>query len=143
MQAAVERKFEIIGEALNQLAKLDTTLAARIPDLPQIVAFRNQLIHGYATVKTETVWNVAQSALPALLGCVNALMKELGGDGSLAALAACQGSKFLQVLSQRRLWRLQDGREQLSKAEQTMFSPIPFNTWPNARSDDSGVQRRA
>ncbi len=30
-QAAVERKFEIIGEALNQLAKLDGTTAARIP----------------------------------------------------------------------------------------------------------------
>ena len=80
VQAAVERKFEIIGEALNQLAKLDTTLAARVPNLPQIVAFRNQLIHGYATVKTSTVWNVAQSALPALLVCVNALMKELGED---------------------------------------------------------------
>jgi len=80
VQAAVERKFEIIGEALNQLAKLDAPLAARIPELPQIVAFRNQLIHGYATVKTGTVWNVAQSALPALLVCVNALMKELGED---------------------------------------------------------------
>jgi uncharacterized protein with HEPN domain len=38
-QAAVERKFEIIGEALNQLSKLDTAVAARIPDLAQIVAF--------------------------------------------------------------------------------------------------------
>jgi uncharacterized protein with HEPN domain len=43
VQAAVERKFGVIGEALNQLAKLDSSLAARIPDLPQIVAFRNQL----------------------------------------------------------------------------------------------------
>ncbi|MDP3655163.1 MAG: DUF86 domain-containing protein [Rhodoferax sp.] len=77
-QAAVERKFEIIGEALNQLAKLDTALAARIPDLPQIVAFRNQLIHGYATVNISTVWNVAQNALPPLLGAVQTLLDELG-----------------------------------------------------------------
>lgn len=64
VQAAVERKFEIIGEALNQLAKLDSGLAARIGDLPKIVAFRNQLIHGYASVNVSTVWNVVQASLP-------------------------------------------------------------------------------
>jgi len=76
-QAAVERKFEVIGEALSQLAKLDVSLAARIPDLPQIVAFRNQLIHGYATVNTSTVWNIAQNALPSLIDAVQALLDEL------------------------------------------------------------------
>jgi uncharacterized protein with HEPN domain len=79
-QSAVERKFEIIGEALNQLAKLDAALAARIPDLAQIVAFRNQLIHGYATVNASTVWNVAQNALTPLLDTVQTLLAELGGS---------------------------------------------------------------
>ncbi|MEO5738058.1 MAG: HepT-like ribonuclease domain-containing protein [Variovorax sp.] len=77
-QAAVERKFEIIGEALGQLAKLDAAMAARIPDLPKIVAFRNQLIHGYATVNVSTVWNVVQTSLPALLSQTKALLDELG-----------------------------------------------------------------
>lgn len=77
VQAAVERKFEVIGEALNQLAKLDPALAARIPDVPQIVAFRNQLIHGYATVNPDTVWNIAQNALPGLLAAVQQLLDEL------------------------------------------------------------------
>lgn len=77
-QAAVERKFEIIGEALNQLSKLDAALGSRIPDLPQIVAFRNQLIHGYATVSVSTVWNITQSALPPLLAAVQYLLDELG-----------------------------------------------------------------
>ncbi len=76
-QAAGERKFEIIGEALNQLAKLDATVAARIADLPQIVAFRNQLIHGYATVNVSTVWNVVQASLPPLLLQVQVLLHEL------------------------------------------------------------------
>ena len=76
-QAAVERKFEIIGEALNQLAKLDPNMAARISYLAQIVAFRNQLIHGYASVKVITVWNIAQSSLPQLLDAVQALLDEL------------------------------------------------------------------
>ena len=75
-QAAVERKFEIIGEALGQLAKADASMAARIPDLPQIVAFRNQLIHGYATVNVGTVWNITQNALPVLLSAVHSLLDE-------------------------------------------------------------------
>ena len=77
-QSAVERKFEIIGEALNQLSRLDATLAIRVPQLPQIVAFRNQLIHGYAAVNHSTVWNVIQTSLPSLLACVQALLQELG-----------------------------------------------------------------
>lgn len=77
VQAAVERKFEVIGEALNQLAKLDQSLAAQIADLPQIVAFRNQLIHGYATVNPTTVWNIAQNALPDLIEAVQGLLDGL------------------------------------------------------------------
>ena len=74
VQAAVERKFEVIGEALNQLTKLDAALAARVPDVPQIVAFRHQLIHGYATVSPETVWHITQNALPGLLATVQGLL---------------------------------------------------------------------
>jgi len=42
------------------------------------VAFRNQLIHGYATVNVGTVWNITQTALPALRDAVQALLDELG-----------------------------------------------------------------
>ena len=77
VHSAVERKFEIIGEALNQLSKADAALAARIPHLPQIVAFRNQLIHGYALVDHATVWGVIQHSLPALSAAVEALLQEL------------------------------------------------------------------
>lgn len=76
VQAAVERKFEVIGEALNQLSKLDSAMAAQLPDLPQIVAFRNQLIHGYATVNPSTVWTIAQNSLPGLITAVQALLGE-------------------------------------------------------------------
>ncbi|WP_346308623.1 HepT-like ribonuclease domain-containing protein [Limnohabitans sp.] len=74
VQAAVERKFEVIGEALNQLSKLDAAMAAQLPDLPQIVAFRNQLIHGYATVNPSTVWTIIQQSLPGLITVVQALL---------------------------------------------------------------------
>ena len=48
--AAVERKFEIIGEALAQLSKVDPPTAARISERKRIIAFRNILIHGYSSV---------------------------------------------------------------------------------------------
>ena len=46
--------------------------------MPQFVDFRNQLIHGYATVNPDTVWNIAQNALPGLLAAVQRLLDELG-----------------------------------------------------------------
>lgn len=77
VQAAVERKFEVIGEALNQMAKSTPMLAGKIADLSQIVAFRNQLIHGYAKINAATVWNISQNALPGLLKTVQGLLDEL------------------------------------------------------------------
>jgi uncharacterized protein with HEPN domain len=78
VHSAVERKFEVIGEALNQLSKADAAMAGRVPHLPQIVAFRNQLIHGYALVDHDTVWSVIQNSLPALQQAVEDLLRELG-----------------------------------------------------------------
>ena len=50
VRSAVEGQFEIIGEALNQLSKAAPDLAAKVPDHKQIIAFRNILIHGYASL---------------------------------------------------------------------------------------------
>ncbi len=58
MRSAVERQFEIIGEAMAQLAKLDSALASRISKYQRIIAFRNVLIHGYADVDNRLVWDV-------------------------------------------------------------------------------------
>ena len=63
-QAAVERKFEIIGEALNRLHQTCPEVAERIPPLREVIDFRNLLIHGYAVVIPERVWDYAQNDLP-------------------------------------------------------------------------------
>lgn len=66
LQSAVERQFEIIGEALSQLLKVDPELGKSITDHRRIVAFRNRLIHGYANVDEETVWAIVEAMLPRL-----------------------------------------------------------------------------
>jgi len=75
LRAAVERQFEIIGEALAQLAKGDTTLVGCISDYRSIIAFRNVLIHGYAQVDDALVWDVVQTRLPTLCQQVNELLR--------------------------------------------------------------------
>jgi len=67
LQSAVERQFEIIGEALNQAIRIDPSLSSRIEESSKIIAFRNYLIHRYASVTHEVVWGVIESYLPDLL----------------------------------------------------------------------------
>ena len=55
LRAAVERQFEIIGEALNQMLKREPALAPRLSDHRRIIAFRNHLMHGYADIDDEVV----------------------------------------------------------------------------------------
>lgn len=74
LHSAVERKFEIIGEALGQLARMDAELAAQIPHLREIVAFRNFLIHGYAMVDRNRIWEIARDDLPGLQAILSGLL---------------------------------------------------------------------
>ncbi len=77
-QAAVERKFEIIGEALNRLHQTRPEIAERIPTLREVVDFRNLLIHGYAVVIPDRVWDYAVNDLPELRRIVQALLTAMG-----------------------------------------------------------------
>ena len=78
VHSAVERKFEIIGEALSQLAKSHPDLARRIPDFRAVIAFRNLLIHGYAVVEHDRVLRIVEGSLPDLRDTVERLLAELG-----------------------------------------------------------------
>jgi uncharacterized protein with HEPN domain len=78
VRSAVERQFEIIGEALNRLSKEAPDLASRVPNLGKIVGFRNLLIHGYALIDDGRVWEIVTTLLPSLRANVTALLTELG-----------------------------------------------------------------
>lgn len=80
LRAAVERKLEIIGEALNQLSKVAPELAARVPEAAQAIGLRNVLIHGYTLTDNNIVWRTIQTDIPRLRTNVDALLDELGGS---------------------------------------------------------------
>ena len=76
LRSAVERQFEIIGEALNRLSRSDPSAAKQITHGSRIIAFRNILIHGYDLVDHEVVWDVIETHLPVLHQQVQALLAE-------------------------------------------------------------------
>jgi uncharacterized protein with HEPN domain len=74
LRLAIERCFEIIGEAMRRLDEHDHDTAAKITDFARIIAFRNILIHGYSLLKHDLVWSVVQHQLPKLISEVDALL---------------------------------------------------------------------
>jgi uncharacterized protein with HEPN domain len=76
LRSAVERQFEIIGEALNRLRRADREIAEQIPEYQRIMAFRNILVHGYAAIQSHTVWGVVEGDLPALADRVDHLLSQ-------------------------------------------------------------------
>ena len=78
LRSAVERQFEIIGEALARLIRADAALAQRIPGIQEIIGFRNVLIHGYATIDRARVWQAVEQDVPNLRRTLTSLLSERG-----------------------------------------------------------------
>ena len=77
VKAAVERKFEIIGEALNRIKRVSPDLLSEISDYNKIITFRNILAHGYDVVSDPIVWDIIQTNLSQLLRETNSLLDKL------------------------------------------------------------------
>ena len=75
IQRAVERDFEIIGEALNRIKRIDEQALENISEHHRIIGFRNILIHGYDTVDEIIVWNALQNHLPVLVREIQELLR--------------------------------------------------------------------
>ena len=74
-RAAVERKFEVIGEACTRLRDRFPEPFGKLLHGPQIIGFRNRLIHGYDNVDDSIVWDAVTQKLPALENEVLSLMQ--------------------------------------------------------------------
>ena len=76
LRSAVERKFEIIGEALNRLKRDDPCTVDKIREHRDIVSFRNILIHGYDSIDDRIVWGIIEEELGDLLEDVKRLIED-------------------------------------------------------------------
>jgi uncharacterized protein with HEPN domain len=76
LRSGVERKFEIIGEALNRLSRGNPTLLDKIREYRNIVSFRNILAHGYDSIDNRIVWGIIDEDLGKLLEDVEGLLAE-------------------------------------------------------------------
>ena len=79
LRSAVERQFEIIGEALRQMLDRCPDLSKSITDHHRIVAFRNRLIHGYAEIAHDVVWGILKGKLPRLRSEIAELLSQAEG----------------------------------------------------------------
>ena len=67
LSSAVERKFEIIGEALNRIKRTKPKDLSALSEWPAIIGFRNILAHGYDHVEDSVVWGIIESQLPSFI----------------------------------------------------------------------------
>ncbi|MDZ7719207.1 MAG: DUF86 domain-containing protein [Balneolaceae bacterium] len=68
LQLAIEREFEIIGEALHRLSGIEESeLSQKIPEYRKIIDFRNIIAHGYDIIDEAVLWDFAVNRVPELL----------------------------------------------------------------------------
>jgi uncharacterized protein with HEPN domain len=73
LRRAVEREFEIIGEAMSRIEKIDP--AIEISGKRQIISMRNRVIHGYDKIDNEIIWGTIVRHLPGLKAEIDRLLK--------------------------------------------------------------------
>lgn len=71
---AVEREFEIIGEAIGKALKIDPDL--KITDARKITGLRNYIIHSYDNVQDEIIWGIMVNNLDNLRKEINSLLNQ-------------------------------------------------------------------
>ena len=73
-RCVVERKTEIMGEAINRIRKKDPTF--EIPNAKEVINTRNRIIHGYDSVETEFLWGLVVRHIPELKKDIERIIAE-------------------------------------------------------------------
>jgi len=64
---AVERLFEILGEAFNRIDDVDPSFRSCFSEMGDAIGMRNRISHGYDCVNDEVVWFTAINSVPRLM----------------------------------------------------------------------------
>ncbi len=73
LSSAIERKFEIIGEALARIRRQRPEDLGVIGEWPAIIGFRNVLAHAYEQIEDAVVWGIVTEQLPRFLDQLEAI----------------------------------------------------------------------
>ena len=79
-QAAVERHFGIIGEALAQLEQQFPDTAASISGRREIIGMRTILLHRFYEVEAPATWDIIINRLPLLRAEVRQLLNSAAAE---------------------------------------------------------------
>lgn len=73
-KCVVERKVEIMGEAINRIKKTDSSVV--IPNARAIIDTRNRIIHAYDNVQPEFLWSLVLRHIPELKKDIERILDE-------------------------------------------------------------------
>ncbi len=68
------RNLELIGEAATHIPIIIREQYTSIP-WRQVIATRNQLIHGYLGIDNDTLWSIIQDDIPELIAALQNIRK--------------------------------------------------------------------
>ena len=73
LNLALVRLLEIVGEAASRVSAAERARHGAIP-WTEIVSLRNRLIHGYASVDMDIVWEILRRDVPALIATLEQIV---------------------------------------------------------------------
>ena len=73
---AIERAFEILGEALKRVRDADPSFCERFPEMRAVIGMRDRIAHGYDVVDDNIVLRAASQDLPPLMTTLKAWLEK-------------------------------------------------------------------
>lgn len=81
LQSAIERQFEVIGEALVRIREPEQPVFERFSEPEKVIGLRNIIIHGYDQVDPKVLWAIATMELEKIQQIIEELLEEAQRQG--------------------------------------------------------------